>query len=298
MAPLHQWVPDVYEGAETLVTCFLVLIISPALMFKLLFFFKILVNLPTSLGLLKLVFIVGGVLSILFGTLGALYQTRIKRFIAYAGLTHLGFMLLGLGFNSFLSYFAFLFYLLIYVLTNLCFFTFLIFSQYSVPTETRLVYINQLRPVIQTSIFFVFCLIICLFSFAGIPPFAGFFAKFFILGVLVQQNQFFIVFFLIIAILVGTFMYLRFLKIALFENLFPGTPWFISISSVFFTLPKTLVAVFADYNIRLKSQSLSYKLATVDSWQLWISTILLGVLGFLLFFFFFFSPYIVLGFLS
>lgn len=293
VAPLHQWVPDVYEGAETLVTCFLVLIISPALMFKLLFFFKLLTAIPTSIALLKILFATGGVFSVFFGTVGAFYQTRIKRFIAYAGLTHLGFMLLGLCFNSLLSYFSFLFYLIIYVLTNLCFFTFLIFSQYAAANQTRMIYINQLRTYIQTSFFFLLCLIVCLFSFAGIPPFAGFFAKFFILGVLVQQAQYLVLVFLIIAILVGTFMYLRFLKITLFEtdSQLSGQSWFISLSSFFFTLPKTLVAVFADYTVQFKSQTTVYNLHHLTSWQLWLLTGVLWVLGFIVFFFFFMSVY-------
>jgi proton-translocating NADH-quinone oxidoreductase chain N len=292
-APLHQWVPDVYEGAETLVTCFLVLLISPALMFKLIIFFKLLTNIPTSLFLLKLVIGGCGALSVLFGTLGAFYQTRIKRFIAYAGLTHLGFMLLGLCFNTVLSYFAFLFYLIIYVVTNLCFFTFLLFSQYYTEKAVRIVYINQLRLYIQTSFFFLLCLIICLFSFAGIPPFAGFFAKFFILGVLVQQAQYALLLFLILSILTGTFMYLRFLKVALFETdpQLAGTSWKVSLQTFFFVLPKTLVAVFADYALHLKSQTIVYKTLILNPWQLWLLTVLVWVLGFLVFFFFFFSVY-------
>jgi NADH-quinone oxidoreductase subunit N len=283
---------QVYEGAETLVTCFLVLLISPALLFKFVIFFKLLTTIPTSLLLIKVLIGFCGVLSIMFGTFGAFYQTRIKRFIAYAGLTHLGFMLLGLCFNSFLSYFAFFFYLIIYVLTNVCFFTLLLFCQSYTEPYARLIFINQLKLYIQTSLFLFVCLLICLFSFAGIPPFAGFFAKFFILGILVQQSQLSILFFNIIAILIGTFMYLRFLKITLFEQeLFSNKPWLITLKSFFFTLPKTLVAVFADYSILLKSQNIVYKVKKIDCWQLWLLTILVWLLIILTFFFFFFAPY-------
>lgn len=89
-SPFHQWVPDVYEGAETLVTAFLVLLISPALMFKLIMFFKFITAIPVSMVALQQLFFTTGCLSIVFGTFGAFYQTRIKRFIAYSGLTHLG----------------------------------------------------------------------------------------------------------------------------------------------------------------------------------------------------------------
>ena len=292
-APLHQWVPDVYEGAETLVTCFLVLIISPALMFKFIMFFKFLTAIPGSIAGVKLLMLGTGILSIVFGTLGAFYQTRIKRFIAYAGLTHLGFMLLGLCFNSVLSYFAFLFYLIIYVVTNVCFFTFFVFCQQQATQQSRVIFMNQLKIPIQTSFFLFFSLVTCLFSFAGIPPFAGFFAKFFILSVLVQQNFFVILLLIIAAILIGTFMYLRFLKITLFEPtaLLNKQSWALTLNSVFFTLTKTLVAVFADFAISLKSQNIVYKVTSLDSWQTWLLSVLIWLLGFLCLFFFYFSVY-------
>jgi NADH-quinone oxidoreductase subunit N len=292
-APLHQWVPDVYEGAETLVTCFLVLIISPALMFKFIMFFKLLTAVPGSILFVKTVMLVTGTLSIVFGTLGAFYQTRIKRFIAYAGLTHLGFMLLGLCFNSVLSYFAFLFYLVIYVITNVCFFTFFVFCQQQATQQARVIFMNQLKIPIQTSFFLFFCLVTCLFSFAGIPPFAGFFAKFFILSVLVQQQYFLILVLLIIAILIGTFMYLRFLKICLFETtaLLNKQPWAVTLNSSFFSLPKTLVAVFADFTISLKSQNVVYKVTTLNAWHAWLLSVLIWLLGFLFLFLFLFSIY-------
>lgn len=292
-SPMHQWVPDVYEGAETLVTTFLVLLISPALVFKFLMLFKIFLTIPTTSILVTKLMLVCGCLSIIFGTFGAFYQTRIKRFIAYAGLTHLGFMLLGLGFNTFLSYYAFLFYLLIYVLTNLCFFSFLLLCQYYADSLLRLVFINQLKFQIQNSFFLFLCLLICLFSFAGIPPFAGFFAKFFVLALLIQQKQYFMFFFLIVAILIGTFMYLRFLKISLFETdpVLEQTPWYQTLKSVFFVLPTTLVTVVTDLQFKVKLQNVLYKKKILDCWQQWILSSLTGLLSFLTFFIFFFAVY-------
>lgn len=292
-APVHQWVPDVYEGAETIVTTFLVLIISPALMFKLIMFLKVLTTIPASILLLKYLFLITGILSIVFGTFGAFYQTRIKRFIAYSGLTHLGFLLLGCCFNTTLGYFAFFFYLIIYIMTNVCFFTFLLICQQQSNIQVRLIYFNQLKVFIQSSFFFFVCLVICLFSFAGIPPFAGFFAKFFVLGVLLQQKNILVVLFLIGNILIGTFMYLRFLKISLFEpnRFLEQQSWSETLKSSFVLLPRTFVAVFADYQLWVKSQNIVYNIKTYDSWQLFIYSILVWGLGFLSFFFFFLAPY-------
>lgn len=297
-APLHQWLPDVYEGAETLVTCFLVIIISPALLFKFICLLKAFTSLPTTIYFLSNWLFFTGLLSIAIGTIGAFYQTRIKRFVAYSSLTHLGFMLLGISFNSLLGYFSFFFYVVIYIITNMCFFTFLLFCQNYIKigekNETRVIFINQLRLYIQTSFFFFLCLVICLFSFAGIPPFAGFFAKFFVLSILMQNNAWPFAISLISAILIGTFMYLRFLKISLFEEdvFLRGESWSVTVASFFYTIPKTLVAIFADYQLFFRaSQPVFYKIRTLDMWQQWLITGLWWLLSFITLFFFFFSIY-------
>jgi len=237
-APAHNWVPDVYEGAETVVTCFLVLLVSPPLLVKLMQVLKGLSGPVKNVvgnvdfmdcfvvepGLEFAAHVSGsaawlvGLVSIIAGTLGAYYQTRIKRFIAYASITHFGFMFLAVGTFTFFGYFAALFYLFIYVFTNLAFFLLLLLSQYYFyPGSNRLIFINQLKPYMQASIFFFLGFLVCILSFAGIPPFAGFFAKFFILMVLLGNGLEATSLVILAAILTGTFVYLRFIKIALFE---------------------------------------------------------------------------------
>ena len=144
-------------------------------MFKFIMFFKFLTAIPGSIAGVKLLMLGTGILSIVFGTLGAFYQTRIKRFIAYAGLTHLGFMLLGLCFNSVLSYFAFLFYLIIYVVTNVCFFTFFVFCQQQATQQSRVIFMNQLKIPNSNILFFIFFFSDLFIFFCGNPAFCGFF---------------------------------------------------------------------------------------------------------------------------
>jgi len=218
-APVHQWVPDVYEGAESIITAFLVIIISPILVVKLILLFKQMTAIPVSISLLQSFFHFCGISSIIIGTLNAFYQTKIKRFIAYAGLTHLGFILIALACNDILGYFAAAAYLLVYYCTNICFFTLLLLGHYQLKAATTsLVYIHQLRPLFQRSSFFFYAFVIVLLSFAGVPPFAGFFVKFFVLAAAVNYIAFPLVLIMVISIIVGTFMYLRFLKVALFEQ--------------------------------------------------------------------------------
>jgi NADH:ubiquinone oxidoreductase subunit 2 (subunit N) len=128
-------------------------------------------------------------------------------------------MLLGLVPGNSMGYFALFTYLIIYVITNFCFFTLLLICQHYFYTGggTRLTFINQFKPYMQSSVFFFFLFLITLLSFAGIPPFAGFFAKFFVLYTLATNGFEITVLVLLLAILIGTFMYLRFIKIALFE---------------------------------------------------------------------------------
>ncbi len=223
VAPMYQWVPDVYEGAELVVTIFLVLVIGPALLIKGLMFFKVFgltKSLNINLAVSNFMFFCG-LLSVMLGTVNAFYQTRIKRFIAYSSITHLGFLLLGVSTTTVLGYFSFICYLIIYILTNMFFFTLLVLCQYiNIPKKNRaIIFITQLKAPLQASLFIFLGVLICCCSFAGIPPFAGFFAKFFVLCSIVETQRWWVLGILIIFILLGTFLYLRFIKIAFFEDI-------------------------------------------------------------------------------
>jgi len=146
-APLHNWVPDVYEGAEFLFTAFLILVISPALNFKFFVFIKLLLPIFEIYHLIFMFFLVCGFLSIILGVTNAVVQTRLKRFLAYASINHLGFILLSLGTPSYIGFFASLFYLFTYILTNLTFFgLILIIQQFNFVT---FIYLNQLKSLLN-----------------------------------------------------------------------------------------------------------------------------------------------------
>jgi NADH-quinone oxidoreductase subunit N len=265
-APVHQWVPDVYEGAETAITAFLVILISPVLVLKCILFMKQFLVITNSTVFILYWFRVAGVFSIAVGTINAFYQTKIKRFIAYAGLTHLGFILIALSVNTLFGYFAALFYLVVYYLTNLGFFTLFIFAQQHL--NFQLIYINQLKSLLHNSTFFFYSFLIILLSFAGIPPFAGFFIKFFVLLAVLNQNAVMLVVIIILAILMGTFLYLRFFKIALFEQT---------------KLSKIAKLTYADFYVLAKQKN--EKKVAVSKKTLWekvlINKILIPILFFL-----------------
>ena len=215
-APFHFWIPDVYEGAELLITTFLVLIISPTICCKLFFFVKILLPIFEIKHSLSLFFGLIGLLSIIIGTLKAFQQFKIKRFLAYTSITHLGYIILSLSTGSYLGFFASFFYLFIYMITNiLFFFSLLIIRQYS---DFSLLFLNQFKMFFNKKVLNLLFFLIPLFSYAGLPPFLGFFTKFSVLIALIDFNVVLLTLSLIIYIVINGFLYLRIIKLTLFEN--------------------------------------------------------------------------------
>jgi NADH-quinone oxidoreductase subunit N len=214
-APFHQWVPDVYEGSEIIVTAFLILVLGPTFNFKLFVFIKMLLpEHPSSL--LFGCFLLLGCFSIVIGTFYAFLQVKLKRFLAYTGITHLGYILISLGTGTLFGFFAGFFYLLSYIVTNCVFFSLIILSKRL--SGLSLIYLNQLKPLFTDSLLLFFFFLIPLFSFAGFPPFMGFFSKFFTLFALLDQSHYVLVLFLLGYILISAYLYLRFIKIGLFEH--------------------------------------------------------------------------------
>ena len=215
-APLHHWVPDVYEGVEFLLTAFLILIISPALNFKLFIFVKLLLPSSEIYHYLFLSFLFFGFLSIIIGVFSAIAQVKLKRFLAFASINHFGFILLSLGTPTYLGFFASLFYLLTYILTNFTFFSFiLIIQQFQ---RSTFIYLNQIKSLINYNYVFFFMFLIPLFSFAGFPPFAGFFGKLFVFAALLDTKHIFLSSSLVGYVVINAYLYLRFIKVALFEK--------------------------------------------------------------------------------
>ena len=114
-APFHMWAPDVYEGAPTITTALLIIIPKIGIYFVL-----------AQAGLVSNVVLGGGVLSIIYGAVGALNQTKIKRLLAYSGIGHMGFIILGVGVGSFEGIQASLMYFTIYIIMSVCVFTVLL----------------------------------------------------------------------------------------------------------------------------------------------------------------------------
>lgn len=218
--PFHMWVPDVYQGAPTAVT--LIVGAAPKLAA-----FAIVLRLLVD-GLHGLAFdwqpmlMILAVLSLAVGNLTAIVQTNFKRMLAYSTISHMGFVFLGLLSGMVKdqpiateAYGASLFYMLVYVLTTLASFgVILLLSRRGFECEQ----IADLKGLNQRSPLLAAVLLVTMFSLAGIPPLAGFYAKLTVLQALVGAGYLWLAVVAVLFSLIGAFYYLRVVKVAYFDE--------------------------------------------------------------------------------
>lgn len=227
VVPFHMWIPDVYQGAPTAVT---LLIASAPKLAAFAITVRLLVN-----GLFEfadqwqsmLVFL--AVLSIVLGNLAAIAQQNVKRMLGYSGISHMGFMLLGLtagvvgGDRHFAlnAYSSSMFYVVAYVLMSLASFGVLILlSRVGLEVET----LDDLKGLNKRSSWFAGVMSMTMFSMAGIPFFIGFFAKFSVLQAVVAAGYVWLAVVAVVMSLVGAFYYLRVVKVMFFDEPLDSSP--------------------------------------------------------------------------
>ncbi|MFI0546101.1 MAG: NADH-quinone oxidoreductase subunit NuoN [Brachymonas sp.] len=221
--PFHMWAPDVYEGAPKVVT----LLIAGASKFAA--FGLVLRLLVEGLAFMMPVWqqmtLILAVASLLVGNLAAIAQTNVYRMLAFSTIAHIGFIFLGFstGFmngdvrGAGVSFSAALFYTVIYVLGSLAAFGVLLhLGRDGKEVEN----IQDLAGLAKTRPFMALTLSLALFSFAGVPPLVGFFAKFGVLQPLLASGSGLYIgvgIFAVMMALIGCFYYLRVVKIMYFD---------------------------------------------------------------------------------
>ena len=220
-APFHMWVPDVYHGAPTAVT---LLIASAPKLAAFGMAMRILV-----FGLFELADQWQGMLlflamaSIVIGNIAAIAQTNIKRMLAYSGISHIGFMLLGLmsgvaqtaGPLHLNAYSSAMFYVVAYVLMSLASFGMIILlARAGFEAEE----IEDFKGLAKRNGWFALMMLIVMFSMAGIPFFVGFFAKFAVLQAAVAAGHIWVVVIAVIMSVIGAYYYLRVVWYMYFEE--------------------------------------------------------------------------------
>ena len=207
-APFHMWAPDVYDGAPTMITALLATVPKIGV-------FSILVQ----IGPVTNVVLICAVLSIIYGAIGALNQTKIKRLLAYSGIGHMGFILFGVAIGSFESIQASLIYMVIYIIMSLCSFSIILALNLSKDLIIEVSGLSRDNPLIGLTLAFAFL------STAGIPPLAGFLSKWLILLSGVSSGYYLICIVAVISSVIAGVYYVRIVQIIYFQADYPILIW-------------------------------------------------------------------------
>ena len=202
--PFHMWVPDVYEGAPTTITAFLS-VASKAAAFAIILRIFLVAFAPVA-EIWTVVVAVIAVLTMALGSFVALVQTNIKRMLAYSSIAHAGFVLLGLVAGGRDGVASIMLYLLIYAFMNLGIFGAVVMMRKG---DVRGEMIEDYTGFAKTHRGLALLMLIFLFSLAGIPPTAGFFAKFYILVALVEQGYVALAVIAVLLSAVAAYFYIR-----------------------------------------------------------------------------------------
>lgn len=211
--PFHMWTPDVYEGAPTPVVAFFASatkVASMALLVRL-----ILSAFPGMTPQWQQIIVFLSIASMLLGSFAAIGQSNIKRLMAYSSIGHVGFALVGLAAASQEGTQGVILYMAIYLVMTLGAFACISSMRHSDgPTEE----ISDLAGLAQHNLPMAFVFGALMFSLAGIPPFAGFFAKFYVFLAAINAGLYTLAVIGVLASVVAAYYYLRIVKVMFFDE--------------------------------------------------------------------------------
>ena len=217
LVPFHLWAADVYEGAPTTVTAYLSVASKGAAAFALLFvLFK-------AFGSIEIVWkpILWwlSVITITLGNLFALRQTDIKRFFAFSSISQAGYILLGVIAGSAQGMSATVYYMLVYVFSNLAVFGVISAVENASGGKTSIAAFNGLY---KTNPLLSVVMMLAVFSLGGIPPFAGFFSKVLVFMAAASEGEYLLVFIALLNTVISLYYYLLIVKAMFIKEREPG----------------------------------------------------------------------------
>ncbi|WP_412553830.1 NADH-quinone oxidoreductase subunit NuoN [Shimia sp. MIT1388] len=202
--PFHMWTPDVYEGAPTPITAFFAT--APKLAAMGLFARVLFDAFGGVIGDWQQIIALLSVLSMFLGAVAAIGQTNIKRLMAYSSIAHMGYALMGLAAGTALGVEAMLVYMAIYVTMNVGTFAFILSMEKDGQPVTDIASLNLYSKQASGR---ALALLFLLFSLAGVPPFLGFFGKFYVLSAAMDAGLAWLAIAGVVASVIGAFYYLR-----------------------------------------------------------------------------------------
>lgn len=214
-APFHMWIPDVYEGVPTSVTS-LFSIVPKIAIFTLFLRLNISLFYENNFFLNKF-FLYSAITSIIIGSLGALYQTKFKRLLAYSAISHVGFLLIGFYSLDSLGIFSLFFYIVVYIIISINIFTFILVLR-KVDNKFRLKKINEIVVLFKSNKLLAINFTVILFSIAGIPPLVGFYSKYYIFFSAIKSEIYLIALIAALFSVMASLYYIRLIKLMFFKK--------------------------------------------------------------------------------
>ncbi len=249
--PFHMWTPDVYEGAPTPITAFFAA--APKVAGIAMFVRVAVTAFPGITGQWQEIVGFVSICSMLLGSFAAIGQRNIKRLMAYSSIGHVGFALIGLAAGMPEGVQGVLVYMAIYVTMTLGVFAVILSMRRTAGTVEL---IDQLAGLARTNPTLAFFLAMLLFSMAGVPPLAGFFAKFYVFLAAIKAGLYLLSVIGVLASAVGAYYYLAIVKVMYFDEpapAFSGMPGELKVvlgvcglfNILFFLYPEPLVGIAA-----------------------------------------------------
>jgi len=211
--PFHMWTPDVYEGSPTSVTSFFALV--PKIAALAVFIRFMYVPFINVIDQWQIIIIFLSIASMILGAVAAIGQNNIKRLMAYSSISHMGYALAGLATGTNTGIQSTIIYLTIYLVMNLgAFGCIFMMKRENVFYEN----INELSGLTKNHPLLALSFLIILFSLAGIPPLAGFFAKFYVFMAVIESQMYALAIIGLVTTVVSAFYYLRIIKVIYFDK--------------------------------------------------------------------------------
>ena len=211
--PFHMWAPDVYEGSPTTVTLFFAVV--PKVAALTVFIRFLYVPFINMIDQWQAILIFLSIASMIFGAVAAIGQKNLKRLVAYSSIGHIGYALAGLCVGTNEGIQSSIIYMSIYIVMNLALFSCLLMMKRN---DHYFEKIDDLSGLSKNHPVLSLCLLVILFSLAGIPPLAGFFAKFYVFKSVVEQSMYFLAIVGLLSTVIAAFYYLRIIKVIYFDE--------------------------------------------------------------------------------
>lgn len=207
-APFHSWAPDIYEGAPTIS----VIVFASSVKLAMLAALINLLSIPfLALDFSQKMLEYCAIFSMVIGALGGVAQTNVKRLMGYSAIMNIGFVLAAISINRDILA---IFYLVIYVISVSAFLLIVKMIQ----KEDSDINMHDLATLPKASQLGALCAVVFIFSMAGIPPFSGFFAKFYIFTEAISQDKYLLISVAAVTSVISAYYYLKMIRYMYFEN--------------------------------------------------------------------------------